>query len=95
MNKKHYQQLNKKDQQPIKYQCVQPEIRQYIKSLDIPSEIKHHIDQLYDLIFYQMQVISKQEAEMISIKHKNAWTHYDKSLDQYDKSQRRFLTPEE
>lgn len=95
MTEKHYQQLNQTDQQIIKYQCFQPEIRQYISSIESPSEVKDHINDLYELIFYQMKRISNQEADLVAIKHKSAWQHYDKCLDQYDKSQRRFLSQQE
>jgi hypothetical protein len=94
-NQKNYKQLNKKEQNIIIYQCFQPKVREYIATLNTNNEIKTHIEDLYILITYQMQRISKQESEIVSIKHKNAWKHYDRSFDHYSESDRRFFTTEE
>jgi hypothetical protein len=94
-NQKNYKQLNQKEQNVIIYQCFQPQVREYIATLNTNNEIKTHIEDLYRLITYQMQRICKQESEIVSIKHKNAWKHYDRSFDHDNESGRRCLTTEE
>lgn len=66
---------------------------------DIPEIIKQCnnqkaidlINNMQELIFYQMQEIRDQRTEIISIKHKQSWTHYDKPIDQYDPSTRKYV----
>jgi hypothetical protein len=61
---------------PLKYECLDrfDEIYkscndQYIKSL---------LDDLKDLIFYQITEINNQRSQIIAIKHKYAWRNYEK-----------------
>jgi hypothetical protein len=91
MSDEIYTPLAKKDKQPIRYQCFQPEVRNQILSVDIPDEVRKHLNELYDLIFYQMQRISEQESQMIAIKHKYAWKHYDEGK-KYDSKTRKYTT---
>lgn len=66
---------------------------------DIPEIIKQCnnqktidlINNMQELIFYQMQEIRNQRTEIIAIKHKQSWTHYDKPIDQYDPSTRKYV----
>jgi hypothetical protein len=43
-----------------------------------------YIKDLWKLIDYQKQEILKQRKEIISVKHKIAWKHYDKEIDYAD-----------
>ena len=50
-----------------------------------------YIIELYKLIEYQKQRIFQQEKQIIAFKHTEAWKHYDKSIDNYDPSTRKYL----
>jgi hypothetical protein len=50
-----------------------------------------YIIELYKLIEYQRQRLSEQEKQIIALKHTEAWQHYDKSLESYDPSTRKYL----
>jgi hypothetical protein len=50
-----------------------------------------YIIELYKLIEYQKQRIFQQEKQIIALKHTEAWKHYDKSVDNYDPSTRKYL----
>jgi hypothetical protein len=50
-----------------------------------------YIIELYRLIEYQRQRLSEQEKQIIALKHTEAWRHYDKSVDNYDPSTRKYL----
>lgn len=50
-----------------------------------------YIIELYKLIEYQRQRLSEQEKQIIALKHTEAWKHYDKSLENYDPSTRKYL----
>jgi hypothetical protein len=47
-----------------------------------------YIKDLWKLIDYQKQEILKQRKEIIAIKHKIAWKHYDKEVDYADPKNR-------
>jgi hypothetical protein len=47
-----------------------------------------YIKELWKLIDYQKQEIWKQRKEIISVKHKVAWKHYDKDIDYNDSKNR-------
>lgn len=40
--------------------------------------VMEYIKELWELIRYQKDIIAKQNIEIISNKHKNAWKMYDK-----------------
>jgi hypothetical protein len=90
-----YQPLSKKDANPLRYACFQPEIRDHISKIDKDPQICEHINDLYDLIAYQLQTNSRLQSEIISAKHKQAWKHYDRPYDHYDIKNRKFFTEEE
>lgn len=77
-----YKQMSKKDNLPLKYACFQPEVRKRISQLldlrDNVEEIRGHINDLYDLIDYQMKKQIRQEIQMVAVKHLEAWKIYDK-----------------
>ena len=49
-----------------------------------------YIIELYRLIEYQRDRIAGQEKQIISLKHIEAWKHYDKPLDQYSPKTRKY-----
>lgn len=50
-----------------------------------------YIIELYKLIEYQRQRLSEQEKQIIALKHTEAWKHYDKPVDNYDPSSRKYV----
>mgnify|MGYP007061962925 CR=1 FL=1 len=75
-----YKQLSKKDKIPLKYAAVQPDVRQHIsKILDGlgNAEIRGHINDLYDLIEWQRERTTKQELQIVAIKHLETWKQYE------------------
>lgn len=50
-----------------------------------------YIIQLYKLIEYQRQRLNEQEKQIIALKHTEAWKHYDKPIENYDPSSRKYL----
>jgi hypothetical protein len=50
-----------------------------------------YIIQLYKLIEYQKQRLNEQEKQIIALKHIEAWKHYDKPIENYDPSSRKYL----
>lgn len=90
-----YEPLTKKDTNPLRYECFQPEIRHHIASLEKNPKICKHINDLYELIAYQMQQITTKEAFIISQKHKEAWKQYKQNYNDYNYKNRRFFTEEE
>ena len=89
-----YKQMSKQDKLPLKYACFQPEVRQHISQvldgIGNCNEIREHIDDLYKLIEHQMFRQMKQEKEMTSIKHMEAWKRYDKDMHEYDPETRSY-----
>lgn len=76
---------------PLKYECVNP-----IKVNDIITKYKDqpildYIKDLYSLIEYQRKLITKQEKEIIAIKHVEAWKHYDRPIEEYDITNRKYI----
>ena len=50
-----------------------------------------YIIELYKLIEYQRQRLREQEKQIIALKHIEAWKHYDKPIENYDPSSRKYL----
>ena len=68
----------KKDCNPLIYSCFDNiGLRNSILNECDNIEIKNHIEELYNLIRYQMVTIHEQRAEIIAFKHKTAWKNYD------------------
>lgn len=89
-----YKQMSKKDKLPLRYACVQSDIKQHISQvldgMGSCHEIREHIDDLYKLIEHQMLQQMRQEKQIIAIKHMEAWKRYDKTLDQYNPATRSY-----
>ena len=81
-----YKQMNKDEKLPLKYSCVQPDIKKYMGTFEkqIPPVLWQHIVDLYKLIDYQMSHQLKQESQMTAIKHANTWGMYDRNVPEYD-----------
>lgn len=63
---------------PLIYECYDnPALRNEILTKCNNDEIKNHIQKLYDLISYQIRIISEQRREIISNKHHDSWSRYD------------------
>ena len=45
------------------------------------DDIINYIKQLWNLIDYQRKIISEQNKELVAIKHKNIWLHYNRTID--------------
>ena len=51
---------------------------------EIPSMLWQHVQDLYELIDYQMLQQLRQEQQMTAIKHFEAVKRYDKDIREYD-----------
>jgi len=75
-----------KETKPLKYLSVLPEKKKQIANIYKEYQVTEYIEELYDLIDYQIKIINDQRKQIIADKHKEAWKHYYKSLDEYNKS---------
>ena len=71
-----------------KYDCLN-KIENVIQNCKDNDAINLIID-LRELIFYQMHEIRNQRIEIIAMKHKNAWTHYDRPDSDYNTNTRSY-----
>lgn len=68
----------------FKYDPVsQEKINDILESYKDQSVLEYMKD-LWNLIDYQKKLIDKQEKQLISLKHIEAWKHYDKPIEAYD-----------
>ena len=95
MSDKIYEPLTKADTKPLRYACFQPEVREHILSLEKHPDVCKHINDLYDLIAYQMEQLFRKEHELTVNRHKEAWKRYDKSIEDYDSVRRKYFSKEE
>jgi hypothetical protein len=84
-----------KETKALKYLSVLPDKKKQIVNIYKDYQVTEHIEELYDLIDYQMKLISDQRRQIVADKHKDAWKHYYKSLEEYNESERRYFTEEE
>ena len=80
---------------PLKYLSVLPEKKKQIANIYKDYQVTEHIEELYDIIDYQMKIISEQRRHIVADKHKDAWKTYYKSLEEYNESERRYFTEQE
>tara|TARA_B100000902_G_scaffold234143_1_gene222006 strand:- start:483 stop:791 length:309 start_codon:yes stop_codon:yes gene_type:complete len=88
-----YKQMSKKDKLPLKYACVQQDIKQHISQvLDGVGnqELRGHINDLYDLIEWQRERTTRQELQIVAVKHLEAFKRYDRPLEDYDPTTRKY-----
>jgi hypothetical protein len=64
---------------PLRYICIDKITVEDIAKLKSSTDPKifNHIQDLYDLIQYQMEIISEQRMDIIAGKHSKAWSMYD------------------
>jgi hypothetical protein len=74
---------------PLKYECLDDFGKVY--QLCEQQEVKNLLLDLRELIQYQMEQIRDQRTEIISFKHKNAWKHYDRPIDEYNTETRSYV----
>lgn len=77
-----------KEQIPLKYACLDFFTDIVTKCKD--DDIAKYLIELRDLITYQMKIIHDQRMEIVAIKHKDAWKHYDKPWDSYNSETRQY-----
>jgi hypothetical protein len=73
----------------LKYECLD-RFKETIDNCKDDNAVKLLIE-MFDLIRYQMEEIKNQRIEIISNKHKKAWTYYDHKLDEYDTEKRKYV----
>jgi hypothetical protein len=78
-----------RDHIPLKYECLNG-LSDKIKSCNDVTIVKL-LTEMYDLIVYQMNEIKEQRMEIIAFKHKAAWKHYERPMDQYDTEKRAYV----
>jgi hypothetical protein len=49
-----------------------------------------YIIELYKLIDYQKDLINRQEKQLVSLRHIDAWKHYDKPIENYNPKTRKY-----
>jgi hypothetical protein len=80
-----YKQLSKKDKIPLKYAAVHPDVRQHVSEIldgiGNAEELRGHIDDLYKLIDWQRERTTKQELQIVAIKHLEMWKQYEVDTD--------------
>jgi hypothetical protein len=54
------------------------------------EQVYDYIQELYELINYQKDIIKQQRVEIIGLKHKDAWKRYDKPFENYDPKTRKY-----
>ena len=84
--------MSKDEKIPLKYACVQPDIKKYMATfeIEVPPILWQHITDLYKLIDHQMKQKLKQESQTTAVKHMEAWKRYDKDVKEYDPETRSY-----
>lgn len=80
---------------PLVYNAVSNETKDYIKSIPKNKTVENHIDDLYKIINYQIKEIMQLNSKIISYKHQEAWKRYDRPIHEYDTSIRKYLSEDE
>jgi hypothetical protein len=75
----------------FKYDPVDPSRVSNILTQYKGQPVLDYIIELYKLIEYQRQRLNEQEKQIIALKHTEAWKHYDKPIENYDPSSRKYL----
>ena len=76
---------------PLKYDPISRSKVNEILSKYQGHEILSYIIDLFNLIEYQKQIIFEQEKQIIGFKHHKAWKHYEKPIEKYDPSTRKYV----
>jgi len=75
----------------LKYDPVNPLIVNEILTKYENHEIVNYISDLYNLIEYQKKLITDQNKTIVALRHKIAWEQYDKPIENYDPSIRKYV----
>ena len=78
-----------KHQIPLKYACLD-NFTEIVKDCK-DDNVARYLIELRDLITYQMEIIREQRMEIIASKHSEAWKHYDKPIENYDPTIRKYV----
>lgn len=57
------------------------------------NPLLEYVKELWDLIDYIDKRNEKDRVSLIAIKHKKAWSHYDKPMEDYDTETRTYRPP--
>lgn len=76
----------------IKYLSTLSDTKKQIANLYKDYRVSEHLDQLYELIDYQMKIIAEQRRQIIADKHLSAWNDYYRALEEYDEASRRYFS---
>ena len=75
----------------LKYDPVDISIVNEILTKYKNHEIISYITELYNLIEYQRKIIADQNKTIVSYKHKVAWNQYEKPIENYDPTTRKYI----
>ena len=75
----------------FKYEPMSPDKVKLIMEAYKNEQVYDYIMELYELINYQKDIINQQRVEIIGLKHKDAWKHYDKPIENYDPKTRQYV----
>jgi hypothetical protein len=68
----------------FKYEPMNPNKIKLIMEAYKNEQVYDYILELYELISYQKSMINEQRLEIIGLKHKQAWKHYDLPESKYN-----------
>lgn len=74
----------------FKYESMNPEKVKTILEAYKNEQVYDYIQELYELIYYQKEMIKQQRVEIIALKHQQSWNRYDKPIEDYDNSKRKY-----
>lgn len=74
----------------FKYDPVDSNKVHQILSTYKDQPILEYIIELWKLIDYQKNLITKQEKQIVALKHIEAWKHYDKPIENYNCNTRKY-----
>jgi hypothetical protein len=75
----------------FKYEPMSPDKVKLIMEAYKNEQVYDYIMELYELINYQKDIINQQRVEIIGLKHKSAWKHYDRPIEEYDTDKRSYV----
>jgi len=78
-----------KEKIPLKYECLD-RFSDVVKNCSDNTAAKLLVE-MFDLIIYQMHEIKTQRIDIVGMKHKIAWNHYDRPISEYDSSTRQYV----
>lgn len=79
----------------LKYLPVLPSIKKDIANTYKDNKVSEHLEDLYNLIDYQMRIILEQTHVIVAEKHKDAWKQYNKSAQEYIQQSKKYFTKQE